>query len=202
MFSCNAEKELIGELKKQGYKYKGIDQIFKTKSLDPIEVNLILKWLPKIGKEHLGAGVILAQSLKSAKECFDPSILLKLFEESDLVPEVKSSIGFAIILAKTGDISNWIKKQLLNNDYAYERSALVNGLIKRGGFKNEDELKKFLELILKKYPIAVLEVYNKIGDKDDIDFLLEQMKIADKKLGKEIEKTLKKILKKEGVNKQ
>ena len=76
------------------------------------------------------------------------------------------------------------------------------GLAERGGFKNRDELKKFLELIFVKYPIPVLEVYDKMGDKDDIDFLLEQMKIADKKLGKEIEKTLKKILKKEGVNKQ
>ena len=34
------------------------------------------------------------------------------------------------------------------------------------------------------------------------DFLLEQIKIADKKLSKEIEKTLKKILKREGINKQ
>ena len=152
MYSCTLEKELISDLKNQAYKYKDIDQFFKKKSLDAIEVSLILKWLPKIGKEHLGAGVVLSQSLKSAKDRFDPSLLIKLFEESDLAPAVKSSIGFAIIFAKTGDISEWLKKQLLNYNYAYERSSLVNGLIERGEFKNEKELKKFMESIFEKYP--------------------------------------------------
>lgn len=203
MKSSNAEKELIRELKEQGYKYKGIDNIFTSKKdLEPIEVNLILKFLPRLYEEELGAGVHLAYCLKGARETFDPSPLIKLFEESDLNPTVKNSIGFVIIGSKTGDISKWLKKSLLEKHVAFENTALVSGLPKRGGFKDTIELKKFLKLIFEKYPISVLVLYDKIGDKDDVDFLLEQIKIADKKLSKEIEKTLKKILKREGINKQ
>lgn len=202
MYSCNAEKELIEELAKQGYKYKDIQQIFSgRKSLEPIEVDLILKWLPQIYEEQLGAGVILAQSLRLAKEPFDPSLLIELFEKSNLNSSVKSGIGYAIILSKTGDISRWLKGHLLKKNITFENGALVMGLPERGGFKNRDELKEFLELIFEKYPITVLELYNKIGNKDDVDFLLEQIKKADKKLSKEIEKTLKKILKREGISK-
>jgi hypothetical protein len=46
-----------------------------------------------------------------------------------------------------------------------------------------------------------LELYNKIGNKNDIDFLLEKMKLPDPKNKKEIEKTLKRILKKENISK-
>lgn len=202
MANSKAENGLISELKKNGHKYKDVDDIFRSKSLKPVEVNLILKWLPKIYEEELGAGVILVQSLRLAKEPFDPNILIELFEESSLNATVKSGIGYAIVLSKTGDISAWIKKRLLSKKVAFENGALVRGLPGRGEFKNRDDLKQFLELIFPKYPIAVLEIYDKIGSNDDVDFLLEQIKIADKKLSKEIEKTLKKILKREGINKQ
>jgi hypothetical protein len=201
MYSCTAEKELIGELRKAGYKYTNSDQIFRKKSLAPVETQLILKWLPRVYEQHLGAGDILVRSLISAKEPFDPSLLIELFEKSTLNSSIKSSIGHVIVHANTGNISKWVKTQLLNKDYAFERSSLVSGLTERGGFKNIDQLKQFLELIFEKYPISVLEMYDKIGDKYDIDFLLERIKLADKKLSKDIEKTLKKILKKEGIKK-
>lgn len=203
MKSSNAERELIKALKEQGFKYKGIDNIFSSKKyLEPVEVDLILKFLPKIYKEELGAGAHLVHVLKGSREAFDPSPLIKLYEESDLNSVVKSSIGFVIVLSKTGDISKWIRRRLLRKVVTFEDGALVSGLPERGSFKNRGELKEFLELIFEKYPISVLDLYDKIGDKDDVDFLLEQIKKADKKLSKEIEKTLKKILKREGITKK
>ena len=130
----------------------------------------------------------------AAKEPFNPTTLIELFENSKFNFSIKSGIGFTLALAKTFDISNWLRDQLLNKDYSLERNALVYGLVKKGGFRNNEELKKFIKKIFDKYHNdEIMRIFRKLGDKNDLVFLEEKSRSADNKLGKEINKVMEKI---------
>ena len=73
------EKGLIKELKNNGFSYKDVDKIYAKQSLEPVEVEIILKWLPELYKEHVGTGDSAVRSLMAAKRAFDPSLLINLF---------------------------------------------------------------------------------------------------------------------------
>lgn len=193
---------MLKELEEAGHKYRDIDEIFKQRKISLHAVKVILKWLPDIYVEHLGSGDQLVRSLISAEEPFDPAILIDLFETSDYNFSIKGGIAIVLSYAKTVDISDWIKEQLLNKPYSLERVGLVPGLEKKGGFNSSEELIKFLGLIFDKYSMNWLfDIYKKYADEDDIDFLLDKMNIADAKKKKEISKLIIAIQKRKKVYK-
>jgi hypothetical protein len=185
------EREMLKELEIAGFKYYDSNYIFKKNELQPEEVAIILKWLPDIYKEHVGTGDILVRSLISAKEPFDPAIIIDLFNRDDFNFSIKSGFEVALVYAPTEDISIWLKDQLLNHEYALERQILILGLPNKGGFKNENELIAFLKQIFDKYPIDTwFKVFKKYGSIDDIPFLQSKLEQVDKKIGKEIFKLI------------
>jgi hypothetical protein len=189
---------LINDLRRLGYEYKDLEEIYKSKSLDSGVVLTIIKWLPDLYQGHIGTGDYMVRSLIGASEPFDPSPLIILFEGNGLNRSLKWSIAYVIAIANTNDISDWLLDQLLSKEATFERAGLIWGLRKKGSFVNDTELKSFVELIFDKYPLDSLEIiYESIGTSDDMDFLLEKMHNGDKKLKKDIERSLKKILKKE-----
>jgi hypothetical protein len=51
------ERRLFDELKSAGFKFRGINHLYKQKVFLPLKAcNIILKWLPAIYKEHIGSG--------------------------------------------------------------------------------------------------------------------------------------------------
>lgn len=184
-------KKMIDELKSKGYKYADVDQIYKKQSLQPVEVEIILKWLPSLYTEHYGTADVAVRSLKFAKEPFDPSVLIDLFENSDLNFSLKSGIAFTLVEARTLPISKWMKDQLLNKEFSLERSALVAGLYAKGDFKSIPELMNFSKKIFDKYHNDIaLKLFKKYGNQDDLAFLEIQAKKADKKLAKDLGKAI------------
>jgi len=191
-----SEKEIVHELKSRGYMYKDADDIYRQKKMDPEVVNVILKWLPKVYIEHYGTADILVRSLMGAKEPINPSPLIELFDKTDLNFSLKSGIAYTLVFAKTQDISVWIKDQLLNKDYSIERSALIEGLNNKGRFSSAKELMNFIRKIFDKYhDEEVLKLFKKFGDHNDILFLENYLKSADKKLAKQIIKIIEAIKK-------
>lgn len=181
------ERELIKELKKSGFKYTDSNDIFQQKQLQPKEIEIILKWLPEIYTEHYGTADTLVRSLIGAAQPFDPALLIDIFETSDLNFSLKSGIAFTLVFAKTADISEWIRDQLLNKDYSLERSALVFGLEKKGGFKSDKELMIFIKKVFDKYHEEItFKLFIKFGDEDDFLFLEKKAKTSDSKLAKTI----------------
>jgi hypothetical protein len=170
-----SENKLIQELNKKGYRYKGCMDIYRKDDIEPEVINTILQYLPKIYNEHYGTADILVRSLIGAKEPFDPSPLIKLFDESDLNYALKDSIATALAYSKTQNISTWLKDQLLNKGYAHERCVLVGSLNNKGCFKTEKELMGFVKKIFDKYhDEEVLKLFKKFGDETDVKFLAEQ----------------------------
>ena len=74
------EKIILQELKEKGYKYKDAMDLYHKNDIEEEVINVILKWLPEAYTDHHGTADILVRSLIGAKEPFDPSILIKLFE--------------------------------------------------------------------------------------------------------------------------
>lgn len=186
---------LLKELKANGFLYADLNEIFRQKSLSPIEVEIIIKWLPSIYVEHLGAGDILVRSLISASEPFKPDVLIDLFENSSLNGSIKWGIGHVLAVSRTTDISDWLRRQLLNDKVLFERAGLVTALKKKGGFQSTDEYKAFLQSIFWKYPTDVIDVYKKCLSKSDLDFFLEQLNRVDGSTKRQLEKILVKISK-------
>ena len=88
-------------------------------------VAIILKWLPDIYKKHIGTGDLLVRSLISAKESFNPSVIIDLFNRDEFNFSIKSGFEVALVYAPTEDISIWLKDQLLNHEYALELKILI-----------------------------------------------------------------------------
>src|SRR6266700_1130687 len=189
-------ESLINELKKAGFKYIDINDLFKQKELPKEAVDIILKWFPEVYKDHLGSGDHLVRSLISAKDPFDPAALISFFESNIYNHTVMWGIAHVLATANTIDISEWIKDQLLKEVKSFERAGLVRGLFYKGNCKSNNELRRFLKLIFDKYPLEVLELFKKVGTKDDITFLEQKAKNSDKKLSREIEKIIAFITKK------
>jgi|GEM_PF-1667661 hypothetical protein len=193
------ESKIINELESKGFRYKDANYIYQNKQLESEEVAIILKWLPKVYTEHYGTADILVRSLMSAKEPFDATLLIDLFENSDLNFSLKDSIALTLASAKTNEISSWMRNQLLNNEYALERCSLVWGLPAKGGFSSNLELMSFLRKIFNKYhDEVVLKFFKKYGDKVDILFLKDKIKTSDKKLAKQFQKVVEALEKKVG----
>jgi hypothetical protein len=196
MFITKSEELLIRELSKLGYRYKHIDDIYKQKSLPPAVVAVILKWFERVYEEHLGSGDQLVRSLISSAEPFDPTVLIDFFEKNKYNKSIMWGVGYVIAVAKTFEISKWLREQIKNEHPTFEREALVYGLPEKGNFSSITDLKSFLQDIFPKYPLAVLELYKKIGKKDDVIFFESQKGLCTPDVNKEIDKLIKRLTKK------
>jgi len=104
---------------------------------------------------------------------------------------MKSGPGAVLDYALTFDISEWLRDQVLNHEYAFERNILLLGLPLKGGFERAEDLTAFLKLIFDKYPMPIgFKLFKKYGSIDDIPFLRFQLDQVDKKLAKEISKLI------------
>lgn len=191
------ESNFVRELNSKGYKYSGINHLFKQDEPLPLEVvNIILKWLPEVYKEHLGSGECLVRSLISSGEPFDPSVLIDLFENSDLNETNKCSIAFVISISKTTDVTNWLRGQLLNEAHSFGRAGLLHGIVPKGGFTEKDELREFFKAIFDKYAYyeSLQKLIQKYGFRDDISFLEQKAKeIENKRTAIEVLKVAEKL---------
>lgn len=185
------EKAMLQELKGIGYGYKDAMDLYQSNELEKDVVKVILKWLPEAYSEHYGTADILTRSLIGAKEPFDPAILINLFDNTDLNFSLKDGIARALVYSKTGDISEWLKDQLSNKEYALERITLVQGLNNKGRFATEKDLMNFLKKIFRKYhDKEVLKLFEKFGDPTDILFLRQTATVMDNKVVKQITKVI------------
>src|SRR5258708_3853270 len=144
----NSTNSLLTDLKGKGYRYRNVDKIFEQKTLQAEEVEVILKWLEPIYSEDVATADTLVRSLVSAKHAFDPSLLIRLFDESDLNFHLKGGIGVALAYGRTTDISEWLRKKLGKEPFAPENWVLIEGLFTKGGFTDVNDYMSFMRSIL------------------------------------------------------
>jgi hypothetical protein len=191
------EKLLIDELQENGLNYPDINFLLNTKhELPPEAVKIILKWLPLIYDESVGLGDGLVRSLISAQEEFDPTLLIQLYEEREYNNSIKFGICYTLALAKTFDISNWMKEILMSHPETFGSGGLLHGLTTKANFKTSSEMLDFLKQIFDRYCDyeQFFKLFGKYGTKDDIPFLESKVEGANKTLVAYIEKTKGKIL--------
>lgn len=126
-----AEKLLVYELATQGFHYHDIRQIHEEKVIPSKMIELIIKWLPAIYKEHLGKGEHLIRALISAESPFNPSIIIDLFENSNYNQSIKWTMAYVLAVSKTDNIDAYIKDQLFDKESTFERSAFLLPLTER-----------------------------------------------------------------------
>ncbi len=177
------EKKIVEELSKIGFDYYDLNAVSTKQNLEIKEVEILLKWLARLYDEHLGEAGLATRCLVNAKDKFNPEVLLKLFERKDFDFSTKSVIGFTIIKAKTIDISEWIKNQLLHTEFGLEKISLVWGLPRKKIFKGQEDLMHFLTLIFDKYANTdeFLNLIKRFATKRDLPFLVAKVEIIDPK---------------------
>ncbi|MFT3822864.1 MAG: hypothetical protein QM731_03045 [Chitinophagaceae bacterium] len=175
------EETLINDLRLAGYSYTGINDLFNQPTLPLKAVEIILQHLPAVYAEHLGSGEHLVRSLISAEQPFDPTVLIKLFEESSYNMSIKCTIAYVLAISKTHDISGWMKEQLLQRQSSFERSGLLDGIAKKAAIKDREEFMETLRALFDKYCRfeTYLKLYQRYATTDDIPFLEEKLKQPD-----------------------
>jgi hypothetical protein len=168
------QRQLISDLNNAGFQFRDINHLFNQNDYLPIDaINIILKWLPEIYMEHIGSGECLVRSLICKSDKYDPAILIDLFENSQLNETLKSTIGYVLSISNTTDIKNWLLSQLLDKEHSFGRAGLLKGIVPKGQFKTQNELKKFLFEIFDKY--SYYETFQKLVQRyssiDDIHFI-------------------------------
>jgi len=101
-------------------------------------------------------------------------VLINLFENSNYNKSIKWTIAYVLAIAKTDDISFWIKEQLLNKESTFERDGLIYGLEAKAGIKDTIELMEILKKLFDKYFISdtFQKIFKKYANKEeDIEFL-------------------------------
>jgi hypothetical protein len=193
------EKALVDELHGKGFNYPDINFLVNKRfELEPEAAKVILKWLPAMLEEHSGMGAALSRSLISAKEEFDPSLLINLFEKTNYNDSIKFGMSYTLSMAKTQNIAKWMKNTLISHPHPFESVGLLFGLPNKGGFINTSELIEFLKEIFDKYSFfeQYFKLFSKYGTKEDIPFLTKKFNPANKQLSQYLKKTIEKIEKK------
>lgn len=178
------ERQFISELNEAGFQFRDIDHLYQQQEYLPIgAINIILKWLPDIYKEHIGAGECLVRSLICKSDPYHPAVLIDLFENSTLNETLKCTIGYVLSISNTTDIKDWLLSQLLDKDHSFGRAGLLDGIVAKGNFQTKDELKQFLFKIFDKY--SYYEDFQKLVQRycsaDDIPFIEQKAQEADTK---------------------
>jgi hypothetical protein len=187
------ESKMLDEIETLGYTRPSIDLLHKTSTpLPPDVVSVILKWLPKIYKDHIGSAEHLIRALITTEEPFNPSVIIDLFENSDYNSTLKWTMAYVISISKVTDISDYIRDQLFNKPAAFERAGFLAAIDKNANFKSRQELMDALKKIFDKesYFWEVFFLYRKYGRIEDIPFLEERRTTYDKKKAKELDKVI------------
>ena len=176
---------------------KGFTQINTAGDLTKSKINtevqdIILEWLPKISNKQ-NSQEVLIRALAVTKKPFDGKVLMKLFDSSNSSSNLKWAIGNTIASAFVKNISEWLEDKLTAIEQPMENQMLVYAAIKHF-YKEKARL--FLTKLFYKHPLQVIDAFTYIGDKRDIDFLLEKRKEVNKVQRAAIDKAIKKISKK------
>lgn len=191
------ERQLISDLNDAGFQFRDITHLYKQNEYIPIgAINIILKWLPEIYKEHIGSGECLVRSLICQGDKYNPAVLIDLFENSDLNETLKSTIGYVLSISNTTGIKDWLLTQLLDKEHSFGRAGLLDGIVPKGNFKTKDELKKFLFEIFDKYSYyeSFQKLVQRYSSADDIQFIEQKAQEADTKtIARQLMKVAEKI---------
>jgi hypothetical protein len=172
------EQLMIEELNTLGFHHSNINEIHQEEAVQPLMVEVILKWLPAIYHDHVGSGEHLIRALISAVEPFDPTIIIQLFETSSYNSSIKWTMAYVLAISKTHDISAYIKKQLLEQEGTFERAGFLYGLTKNAQIQSRAELVDILRQLFDKYCIfgTYQLLFKKYASVDDIPFLEERLR--------------------------
>jgi hypothetical protein len=178
------QRQFISDLNDAGFQFRDINHLYKQNDYLPLgAINVILRWLPDIYKEHIGSGECLVRSLICKSDKYNPTVLIDLFENSDLNETLKSTIGYVLSISNTTEIKNWLLSQLKDKEHSFGRAGLLDGIVPKGNFKTKEELKKFLFEIFDKY--SYYEAFQKLVQRysltDDIPFIEQKAQDADTK---------------------
>ena len=145
-------KKLLDEIAALGYERPTIDLLHHTSTpLPGSVVEIIIKLLPCIYQEHIGSGEHLVRALINTHDHFNPEVLIDLYEKSVLNEGLKQSIAHVISISKAGDVSNYVRKSLLNKPASHASAGFLSALTANCKFSTRDELMEFLKLIFLKF---------------------------------------------------
>ena len=96
------ENAMLREVALTGFfKHPTIQKLhFSSNPLSIEVVNIILKWLPEIYKEHVGSGEHLIRALVFTETDFDPTTIINLFENSDYNYGLKWTMAHVLSISR------------------------------------------------------------------------------------------------------
>lgn len=167
-------KKMLDEIAALGYERPTIDLLHHTSTpLSTSVVEIIIKWLPSIYREHIGSGEHLVRALINTQDHFNPELLKDLYENSALNEGLKQTIAHVISISKVGDVSGYVRKSLLNKPVSHASAGFLSALTSNCNFSTRDELMEFLKLIFFKFSYyeEVFRLFQRYGRMIDIPFL-------------------------------
>ncbi len=187
------ERPFIEVLHSHGFvNINDLDDLLHLKKVDSKLISLILEWIPKISNKH-NSQEILIRSLAVAKEPFDGEILKQLFDSPENSQTFRWAIGNTIACTLAQNITQWLEEKLMAVEQPMENQMLVYAAIK---YFDKEKAKTLIKNLFNYHPLQVADALTYIGNKDDIDFLLEKRKGVNKVQRAAIDKAIKKISKK------
>lgn len=141
------------------------------KRLDVEQVEFILKWLPKI-VDTLGSRDFLVRALILAAKPFDGRVFTELFDDPDSSFHLKWAIGNTIDSTRVLNITQWLRSKFESLSLGKEKEMLVSALPK---YLDTEEAKDYLLKIFDHYPLHAADALAKIGNRSDLEFILNKL---------------------------
>jgi hypothetical protein len=142
-----------------------------NKKLSVEQVELILKWLPRVSND-LGSQEMLVRALILAKKPFDGQILMTLFDDPDSSFNLKWAIGNTIESTKVQNVEGWLRRKFESLSLEKEKEMLVPALVK---YLDHDQAIVYLTKVFDHYPMHAANALAKIGGSDDLNFLTQKL---------------------------
>ncbi len=185
---------MLDEIEQLGYVRPTIDMLHKSSTkLSSEVVEIILKWLPAVYDNRIGSGEHLIRALITTKEPFNPSVIIDLFDNSNLNDSLKWTMAYVLSIANIFDTSAYIRDQLFNKPSDFKRRGFLASLDKNALFEDRKQLLFALRKLFDKYDADeyILKLFKKYGSDNEIVFLENRLsKIYDQKKRDEIEKII------------
>ena len=173
------EYPFIEELNKHGFgEIKNLPDLQRLKEIDDILLNLILKWILIMDNTY-NSQEVLVRILKKAKNPFDGTTLIKLFDSDDASFNLKWAIADTIARSQATNVTDWVEQRLSVNRPSKECEMLIYAAMRL--FSYEKARSIFLRLF-KIFPLQIADAFTKIGTDDDLMFLRVNNKEFDREV--------------------
>lgn len=143
------------------------------KKLDSEQVEFILKWIPRIANTY-GSQEMFVRTLILAAQPFDGFVLMALFDDPDSSFLLKWAIGNTIESAKVLHVTQWLKSKFETLSLGKEKEMLVLALRK---YLDTEEARDCLLKIYDNYPLHAADTLAKIGNREDLDFMINKLSV-------------------------